>query len=78
MILDAALHNPDPAYAMDLIRRIGRSQSWIARRTGISRRRIVYLLQGQRTDAGVTRPVRMTYAEQFILESLAETVRSLT
>lgn len=75
-MLDASLHNPSPDYAAELIHSIGKSQSWIARKTGISRRRIVYLLQGERTDNGITRPVCMTYPEQYILESLAAAMRS--
>ena len=66
------LHQPTAAYMAELMRRIGKPQTWVAERTGISRRRIQYLLVGQKTFAGETKPVLLTYPEQFILETLAE------
>ena len=67
-----AQYRPGPEYVAELMRRIGRPQTWVAERTGISRRRIQYLLVGEKTFAGETKPVLLTYPEQFILETLAE------
>lgn len=65
-------HNPTPEYINTLMQRIGKSQVWVADRTGISRRRIQYMLVGSKVFAGETQVVIMTYPEQFILESLAD------
>jgi 3-oxoacyl-[acyl-carrier-protein] synthase III len=67
-----ALHNPTPEYINSLMQRIGKSQVWVADRTGISRRRIQYMLVGSKVFAGETQEVTMTYPEQFILEALAD------
>ncbi len=71
-------HNPTPEYMQELMRRIGKSQTWVAERTGISRRRIQYLLVGSKIFAGVKQDVRMTYPEQHILECLAEASENLS
>lgn len=65
-------HNPTPEYINTLMQRIGKSQVWVADRTGISRRRIQYMLVGSKVFSGETQSVTMTYPEQFILESLAD------
>lgn len=65
-------HNATPEYVRELIARIGRSQAWIAERSGISRRRIQYLVAGHRMVDGVAVPAIVTYPEQFVLETLAE------
>lgn len=67
-----ALHKPTPDYMRELMARIGRPQVWVADRTGISRRRIQYLVVGSKDFAGVIQDVKLTYPEQFILEALAE------
>ena len=67
----AELHNPTPEYVNQLMQRIGKSQVWVAARTGISRRRLQYLLVGSKVFAGETQAVTMTYPEQFALEALA-------
>ena len=59
------------AHMRELMARIGRPQVWVADRTGISRRRIQYLLVGSKEFAGETQSVHLTYPEQFILECLA-------
>ncbi|HMW19235.1 MAG TPA: hypothetical protein PJ981_15705 [Accumulibacter sp.] len=59
------------AYMRELMARIGRPQVWVADRTGISRRRIQYLLVGSKDFAGETQSVHLTYPEQHILECLA-------
>ena len=75
MIPDPSTHNKTPEYVADLLARIGRSQTWIAENVGISRRRLQYLLIGTREIVvdGVqkTKPVELTYPEQFALECLA-------
>ena len=55
-----------------LMARIGKPQIWVADQTGISRRRIQYLLVGSKIFAGETQAVSLTYPEQFSLECLAE------
>lgn len=65
-------HRTDPEYMRDLMARIGKPQMWVADRTGISRRRIQYLLVGTKEFAGETQEVKLTYPEQFILEALAD------
>jgi hypothetical protein len=56
----------------DLMARIGKTQLWVADQTGISRRRIQYLLVGSKNFAGEMQAVSLTYCEQFALECLAE------
>lgn len=68
----ATQHNPGADYMRELMQRIGKSQVWVAERTGISRRRIQYLLVGTKVFAGVTQDVLFSYPEQYILECLAE------
>ena len=67
-------HKATAAYFNDLLQRIGKPQLWIANRTGISHRRMQYLINGERTQGGKTEPVLMTYPEQYILESLADSI----
>ena len=55
-----------------LMARIGKTQLWVADQTGISRRRIQYLLVGSKTFAGEMQTVSLTYPEQYALERLAE------
>jgi hypothetical protein len=72
---DARKYNPDPANARALIERIqavGKSQRWIADRLGVGDRRIRYLIAGERIVNGQTLEVKMSYAEQFALECLAD------
>lgn len=64
--------NTDPDFFRALCARIGQSQQWIAENSGISRRRIQYLAAGSRIINGVSQPVKLSYAEQFTLECLAE------
>lgn len=56
----------------DMMTRIGKPQIWVADQTGISRRRLQYLLVGSKIFAGETQAVSLTYPEQHILECLAE------
>ena len=55
-----------------LMARIGKTQLWVADQTGISRRRIQYLLVGSKTFAGEVQAVSLTYPEQYALERLAD------
>lgn len=59
------------AYMRELMQRIGMSQVWIADQSGISRRRLQYLLVGSKVFDGQTQAVSLTYPEQFALEALA-------
>lgn len=77
MTPDPSKHNTDPSYMHTLAARINRPRSWIAAHSGISRRRIHYLLTGEREMDGRVRPVVMTYPEQFVLEVLAEASENL-
>lgn len=65
-------YNDAPEFARDLIKRIGRSQVWIADNSGISRRRLQYIVAGFRDVDGERRTVSMSYPEQYLLECLAE------
>ena len=60
------------AYMRVLMDRIGKPQTWVAEKTGISRRRIQYLLAGHKVFEGELQSVCLTYPEQYILESLGE------
>jgi hypothetical protein len=70
MIPNAELYNPSTEYADKLVTRIGQTPAWIAKRIGVTDRRIRYILDGSRTVKGVTSPIQMTYTEQFALECL--------
>ncbi|UZJ58571.1 hypothetical protein OKW98_18515 [Pseudomonas sp. KU26590] len=76
MIPNAENYNGDTKNAQQLIERIGKSQTWIAKRLGVSDRRIRYIIKGSRIVNGVDTDVRMTYTEQFTLECLAVAVES--
>lgn len=65
-------HRTDTQYMRELMEKINKSQVWVADKTGISRRRIQYLLVGTKEFAGEIQDVKLTYCEQFILEALAE------
>lgn len=71
MVPNAKNHNTDPAYVKTLLDRIGESQTWISARSGISRRRLQYLLVGRREQNGFEKEVTVTYPEQWTLECLA-------
>ena len=71
MTPNAELYNPSTDYADKLISRIGQTPSWIAKRIGVTDKRIRYILEGERTVKGETTPIQMTYTEQFALECLA-------
>lgn len=66
--------NTDTEFFKSLCERIGRSQEWIAQNSGISRRRIQYLAAGFRSVNGESKEVKLTYSEQFVLESIAESI----
>lgn len=72
MVPDSKKHTPTPETVRALLERIGKSQAWVAERSGISERRLRYLIAGTRAtpDKGVI-PVEITYPEQFTLEALA-------
>jgi hypothetical protein len=71
MIPDARKINSDPIYYAHLIKRIGMPHDWVAKQSGISRRRLLYLAAGERMIDGILKPVLMSYPEQFLLECLA-------
>jgi hypothetical protein len=71
MIPNAEQYNPATEYADKLISRIGQTPSWIAKRIGVTDKRIRYILEGERTVKGETTAIQMTYTEQFALECLA-------
>ena len=77
MVPDPSSHNTDPVYLRELVARIDRSQSWIAAHSGISRRRLQYLIAGGREVDGQMRPVALTYPEQYVLEALADASEKL-
>lgn len=75
--LDARrFHNPDPAHATALVERAqaaAGSRNLLAARVGISRRRLGYIEAGhRRLPDGRVMPVTLTYAEQVILEDMAD------
>ena len=78
MLPDATKQNQSPEYIRDLIERIGKSQRWIYDVTGISERRLRYLIAGERTLNGVTAPVLADYPEQYILEVLADAAKVMS
>lgn len=71
MTPNAERYNPSTDYADKLISRIGQTPSWIAKRIGVTDKRIRYILDGERTVKGESTPIQMTYTEQFALECLA-------
>jgi hypothetical protein len=76
MIPNADNYNPSTEYAAQLVADIGRSQTWIAKRLGVSDRRVRYILNGSRIVNGEPTRVAMSYTEQFALECLAEAVKA--
>lgn len=74
MTPNAEQYKPDTAYAQQLVERIGKSQTWISKRLGVTDRRVRYILKGSRIVNGAETAVHMTYCEQFALECLAAAV----
>ena len=72
MTPNAEFYKPTTEYADKLISQIGQTPSWIAKRIGVTDKRIRYILDGERTVKGETTPIQMTYTEQFALECLAD------
>ncbi|KPX78880.1 hypothetical protein ALO64_100707, partial [Pseudomonas meliae] len=58
MTPNAELYNPSTEYADKLISRIGQTPSWIAKRIGVTDKRIRYILDGERTVKGESEPPR--------------------
>lgn len=77
MTPNAERYNPSIDYADKLISQIGQTPWWIAKRIGVTDKRIRYILEGERTVKGETTPIQMTYTEQFALECLAAEARAL-
>ncbi|MDB5984224.1 MAG: hypothetical protein JWQ69_5239 [Pseudomonas sp.] len=71
MTPNAEFYKPTTEYADKLVTRIGQTPAWIAKRIGVTDKRIRYILDGSRTVKGVTTEILMTYPEQFALECLA-------
>ena len=71
MTPNAERYNPSTDYADKLISRLGQTPTWIAKRIGVTDKRIRYILDGERTVKGESTPIQMTYTEQFALECLA-------
>jgi len=76
MTPNAEFYKPTPEYADKLISQIGQTPSWIAKRIGVTDKRIRYILDGERTVKGETTPIKMTYTEQFALECLAAAAKA--
>lgn len=71
---DIRKHCPTTAYFSELRQRMPGTMRAISQNTGISYRRLNYLQAGERPDGKTgTLSVVMTYAEQYLLEALAET-----
>jgi hypothetical protein len=70
---DAELHHrTSTEHARELIEAVGKSVPWIARKTGISERKLRYIMAGSRIDARAGKiDVTLRYTEQFTLEHLA-------
>lgn len=70
---DIRNHQPTREYFRELRGRIPVTQRILSTNSGISQRRLVYLGAGERPDGkGGHSPVVMTYAEQYLLEALAD------
>ena len=68
----------DAGFAASLINSIGMSQAWLAAKSGISKRRIQYLITGHRVDnAGKTISVLLSYPEQYILQIIADMAHAM-
>mgnify|MGYP006195689251 CR=1 FL=1 len=76
MTPNAEFYKPTTEYADKLISQIGQTPSWIAKRIGVTDKRIRYILDGERTVKGETTPIQMTYTEQFALECLAAAAKA--
>ncbi|CAI8699268.1 hypothetical protein C9I50_02250 [Pseudomonas prosekii] len=76
MTPNAEFYKPTAEYADKLISQIGQTPSWIAKRIGVTDKRIRYILDGERTVKGETTPIQMTYPEQFALECLAAAAKA--
>ena len=76
MTPNAEFYKPTTEYADKLISQIGQTPSWIAKRIGVTEKRIKYILDGERTVKGDTTPIQMTYTEQFALECLAAAAKA--
>ena len=76
MTPNAEFYKPTTEYADKLISQIGQTPSWIAKRIGVTDKRIRYILDGERTVKGDTTPIQMTYTEQFALECLAAAAKA--
>ncbi|WP_213878714.1 hypothetical protein [Pseudomonas sp. dw_358] len=77
MTPNAERYNPSTDYADKLISRIGQTPAWIAKRIGVTDKRIKYILEGERTVKGETTAIQMTYPEQFALECLVAEAQAL-
>lgn len=75
---DAELHHrTSTEHARQLIEAVGKSVPWIARRTGISERKLRYIMAGSRVDQRAGKvDVTLRYTEQFTLEFLAAAVQA--
>lgn len=73
-IPDSAQHRTEKESVAELLRRIGKPLRWIAGRTGISERRLHYILAGYRDAPSGKVPVQIKYPEQYTLEMLAQAV----
>lgn len=56
---------------------IGKSQRWIAERTGISERRLRYLMAGGRLVGTEFIPTAMSYPEFHLLQELAQAAMTM-
>lgn len=75
--LNHVLPVDSPNFMQDVMHKIGLSQYEVAHKTGISRRRIQYLLVGTRIFLDENQVVALTYPEQYILESLSQGAKKI-
>ena len=73
----AGVFHSSKAQFQDLFTRIGKSQRWIADRTGISERRVRYLAAGGRLVSAEFVATEMSYIEFFALACLAEAAETM-
>ena len=73
----AGVFHSSKAEFLLLLERIGKSQRWIAERTGISERRLRYLAAGGRLVSTEFVATEMSYIEFFALGCLAEAAETM-
>lgn len=75
-IPDLSEFNPSTKDAAALIARVGRPNSWIAGKIGVSERRLRYIVAGYRMAGKVRIDTHIKYPEQFALECLVAAIEA--